>query len=114
MVTVANLKQEVITTLHQEIAQIIQTDIQNIQADITNIQQTISSNNKQSKMDMHAFHQQLTASGEHFQKQMMDLTNNFQQQLQAQQDQMTAFLQQMANQNNSRQLPPQHQGGGAY
>jgi len=35
--TVANLKQEVITTLRQEIAQIIQTDIQNIQADITNI-----------------------------------------------------------------------------
>jgi len=97
MSTITNLKQEVITTLHQEIAQIIQTDIQNIQADITNIRQTMTSNNKQTKMDMHAFHQQLAASGEHFQKQMTDLTNNFQQQLRAQQDQMTTFLQQMAN-----------------
>jgi len=112
--TVANLKHEIMTTLRQEIAQLIQTDVHQIQTDITSIQQTITSNNDQTKHDMMNFHQQLADSQALFQQQMSDMNRAFQHQMQVQQAQMAAFFQQFATTQPSSKPPPSSTGGGTH
>jgi len=52
---VANLKHEVMMTLHHEIQQIIQTDVTKLHTDITAIKQTLTSHMENSQQEMKHF-----------------------------------------------------------
>jgi len=112
--TIAQLKQEVMATLRQELTQIIQNDVQQLQNDFTHLQQSITSATDKTTTDIQTIQQQLAASNEQFQLQMREMNRNFQMQMQAQHAQMTAFFQQFNQPNNQQQPPPSSSGGGAH
>jgi len=111
--TIAQLQQEVLATLRQELTQTIQTDIHQLQQDFNNFKQAITGSNEKMHNDIQNFQQQLTTSNEHFQHQMSEMAKNFQFQMQMQQAQMNAFFQQF-NQTNPSQPPPAQSGGGTH
>jgi len=64
--TNVNLKQEILSTLHSELTQLIKQDLQLIQADIQTIQNTIQMQAEQQHTKMQTFNSNLSTSHEHF------------------------------------------------
>jgi len=91
--TNVNLKQEILSTLHSELTQLIKQDLQPIQADIQSLQNTIQMQAEQQHTKMQTFNSNLSTSHEHFKQQMAQISDQFQEQLRAQQQQFDAQIQ---------------------
>jgi len=118
---IQNLKNEILTTVHQELASLLKTDLTPIHNEIKTVQQTLTTKINQQNIVMQHFQEKLTIMQEKFQEQIqMDYIQmqNHQKQIQHDhntnlQHQMEAFFNQFTQIPTSSQPPSGHPEGGA-
>jgi len=110
--TIMNMKQELLTTLRQEITQLVKADLTPITTDLQEIKQTITSN-AEAQQRQHSSLQATTKSNhDQFQTQLTDLNQQFHHHLKVQQAQMNAFFTQFAHYTKQFQPPSAMDEGG--
>jgi len=116
---IQNLKDEILNTVRQEIANLLKADLTPLHNEIKTVQQTLTTKIDQQNTVMHQFQEKLTSAHEHFQEQIQKdyiRMQNHQKQIQHDhnnlQRQMEAFFTRFAQIPTSFQPPSGHPEGG--